>query len=175
MMSDLGRRLVLSLAFGCLTACGAAAETEAQSYGIGISPAHPQDEGGFGGDVTVTAALELERTDAPAAVVERSETIRLVTTLTGDPDVADRRLKLTCTVTFIDAIGNQSEALDGPCFSGNAGALAGKSKRLNLKFRFKPSSEDPAGVSGIKLMVHDEVSDGDLILVPTYDWRGGRP
>lgn len=174
MMSEMCRRVALAAAVGCLTGGGAFAETEAQSYGIGISPAHPQDDASFAGGVTISALLVLERTKEPAAVVEEAETIQLVTSLTADPKIGDRRLKLGCKVTFIDPEGNQSEALDGPCFSGSTQALVGREERLKLRFRFKPSPDDPAGVAGIKLLIHDDVSDDDLILVPTYDWRGGR-
>lgn len=157
-----------------LVAGAGLAETEAASWGIGISPADPMDETSLGEGIEVTAVLINERTGEPAAVVDRAETIRLITTMKAPPDGPDRPLRLTCAVEFVSVDGIRTGGTEGVCFNGTLRAGSARPQTLNLTFRFKPSPDDLAGTAGIKLHLWDDVSGDEAILVPTYDWTGGR-
>jgi hypothetical protein len=167
------RRGAIILLAATLAAGAALAETEAASWGIGISPADPTDAARLGETVEVTAALIIERTGKPAAVVDRAETIRLVATLNAAPGTQDRALRLTCGVEFVAVDGVRTDATEGRCFTGTLRASDAPQK-LNLTFRFRPSAEDLAGTAGIVLHLWDETTGDEAILVPTYDWTGGR-
>jgi hypothetical protein len=168
------RGAIIGVLASGLVAGAAGAETEAASWGIGIRPAHPEDSAGLGEGVDVTAVVLNERTGQPAAVVEQADTLRLVAQVAAVPGAGARKLRLTCTVDFVGADGVQSEATEGPCFSGSLGGAAAGPKRLNLTLRFQPSPEDLAGTAGIKLHLWDAETGDEAILVPTYEWRGGR-
>ena len=165
--------LALGLAAG-LGAAAARAETEAASWGIGISPADPADEASLGEGIDVTAVLVNERTGKPAAVVDRADTIRLVATLRPAQDGADRPLRLTCQVDFIAVDGTRATATEGACFAGTLRAASAKPQALNLTLRFTPSPDDLAGTAGVILHLWDDLTGDEAILVPTYDWKGGR-
>jgi hypothetical protein len=167
-------RVTLVLLAAGLVAGVALAETEAASWGIGISPADPADEASLGTGVDVSAVLINERTGEPAAVVDRAETIRLMATLKASPDGPDRPLRLTCEVEFIAVDGTRADGTDGVCFAGTLRAAAARPQKLNLTFRFTPSRDDMAGTAGIKLHLWDDRTGDEAILVPTYDWKGGR-
>jgi hypothetical protein len=157
-----------------LAAGAALAETEAASWGIGISPAHPTDEAFLGEGIGASAVLINERTGMPAAVVDRADTIRLVAALHTAPDRPDRPLHLTCDVEFIAVDGTRADGTEGVCFAGTLRAASDGPQKLNLTFRFTPSADDLAGTAGIKLHLRDELTGDEAILVPTYDWKGGR-
>jgi hypothetical protein len=132
------------------------------------------DAAWLGDGIEVTAVLINERSGEPAAVVDRAETIRLVATLKAAPDGRDRALRLTCAVEFVSVDGSRTDGTESACFNGTLRAGSARPQTLNLTFRFKPSPDDLAGTAGIKLHLWDDVTGDEAILVPTYDWKGGR-
>lgn len=159
----------------CLLATSAGAETEIDAWGLGHHKARPTATRTVEGLYSLRARLVDAKTGDPAEVVLAGHKLRLELAFTAENGNPNDQMRLRCRVQFLDAEATASEfSKEAICFDGKVADGAGGFAAMNLPLTFRPSPADPAGTSAVKVRVTDEATGEDYLLVPTYDWRGGR-
>lgn len=169
-------RLFMAAALALPLAAPARAETLVDAYGLGTHAPKPEEWLKIDDELSIRARIVRRAGGEPVAQADQGDTLRLDLAFYVQPGAQDRDIRLTCSVLFYDAHGDDSEYVieDKPCYAGRLADGAERFQPLDLDLRFRPRASDPAGTSAVVVRVKDMVINDAITLTPTYDWQGGR-
>lgn len=163
--------IVFALAFGSAVL----AETKPDTFGLGGTKPHPVVSHTVPGNYTLRARVVNAKTGDLAEVVLPGSKLRLELAFTAENGSTDHTLRLRCEVSFLDAQAVASDFKKAAvCYNDLLSHGAGIYAALEMPITFTPNPQDPSGTSGVKVRITDETTGEEYLLVPTYEWRGGR-
>ena len=132
----------------------------------------------FSDDLRMGARIVDKSGDKLVASLNAPEEITLQAGFWTDKSITKRGVKsvrLRCTARFVMADGSRGKkVLNTICYKGDLADTANTWTLMKVGLRFRPVVTDPAGVMGVELTVTDELSGTTGVLIPTFDWRGGK-
>ena len=157
-------RWVLAAALVC-----AAGMAQAQDQGlpkVGAHPAQPEVTVAFDRRANIAARLVVDRSGKAATEVTKAVQLRFEAELVPVDGAGAGEVKLTCRVVFVKVDGSTTApARDRACYAGPLAAV-----EVDAPFRFRPGHDDPAGATGVMLIVRDEVTRKERKVMVTYGW-----
>lgn len=107
------------------------------------------------------------------------EALRLVLSFDAGLDGVDEPVRLRCVVRFVASDGSYSTAVrDEICYEGRFMELTpvgiAGSVTFGTPLRFRPQSRDAKGTYGVEVVISDLNTGASVVMMPTYDWLGGR-
>ncbi len=170
-IGTIGAAVALAMALGGV----ALAETKPDAFGLDGTKPKPTVSHTVPGEYTLRARVVDAKTGDLAEVVLPGSKVRLELAFTAENGATDHTLRLRCEVSFLDAEARASEFKKAAvCYDDLLSHGAGIYAALEMPITFKPNPQDPSGTSGVKVRITDETTGEAYLLVPTYEWRGGK-
>ena len=142
------------------------AEAQDKVPKVGAHAAQPEVTVGFDRRVNIAARLVLDRSGDPATEVTKAVQIRFEMAMEPVEGAKAGEVRLTCRIVFIKADGSTSApARDHACYAGPLAAI-----EVDAPFKFRPGRDDPAGATGVMLIVRDEITKKERRVMATYGW-----
>lgn len=131
----------------------------------------------FSKDLRLGARI-VDKNDALVASLQTPVEIDLEAGFWTDKSITEpgvKTVRLRCTARFVMADGSRGkQVLNTLCHEGDLADTANAWTQMQIGLRFRPVASDPAGVMGVELTVTDELSGKTGVMMPTFDWQGGK-
>jgi hypothetical protein len=133
---------------------------------VGAHPAQPEVTVAFDKRMNIAARLIIDRSGDPAAEVTKAVQIRFEMGLEPVEGAKPGDVRLTCRIAFVKADGTTTApARDHACYAGPVAAV-----EVDTALKFRPGRDDPAGATGVLLIVRDEITKKERKVMATYGW-----